>query len=387
MNSSKIIMKKHLLLLVLFFLLFSAVASATVVESQGSAVIVNGAVNKARLTAIQDAIRQAIMQVSSRVRTSSMMSDNALVMDSTQLHASGHVKNVAVVDEWQDEEQINVLIRAEVSGDNGGADVRKAYRRKVAVTQFHVLNRRSIQDLSQIESIYPLHLIRQLENQGGVIGVDATDYVINHDATDLSLVRTNPDKKMIKALAESLDVQFVVTGIFKNLGVTKKMFGDVRQLNVEIQVYDGITGVIVSRHHYNENIYEGLVASDMLFGSPAFNDTRLGERLNELMQQQAVAIKAGLDKLPVTVRVVRSEGKKVFFNAGVTSLIKVGDMLMAYKVDASPVFSLANTMDFGHQEEPVATVTVTKVQPLFAMGELETDQVTLKPGDLLRFGW
>ena len=387
MNCIEIKMKKYSLLLIIIFLLFSGVASAAMIESQGSATIVNGAVNKARLTAIQDAIRQAILQTSSSVTTSSMMSDNVLVMDSTQVHASGHVKNVMVVDEWQDEEQINVLIRAEVLSDSGRTDARKAYRRKVAVVQFHVLNRRAIQDLNHIETEYPRNLIRQLEEKGGVIGVDATDYILNHDARDLVLARANPDKQTIKAMAESLGVQFIVTGIFKNLEVVDKVLGDTRQLNVEVQVYDGITGTMISRHQYNKKVLEGLIDKDFVFNSPDFNETRLGVALNEVMQQQVVAIKAGLDKLPVTVRVVRSEGKKVYFNAGVTSLIKVGDMLMAYKVDSSPVFRLANTMDFGSLEEPVATVTVTKVQPLFAMGELETDQVSLKPGDLLRFGW
>lgn len=380
------IMKKSVFILLL--LLLPGLSVAVTVEAQGSAVISHGAVNKARLQAIQDAIRQAIIQSSAHITTSSMMSANSLVLDSTQVRASGSVKNVVVLDEWRDEEQIHVLVRAEVPGEKNTPGPRKSFRRKVAVTQFHVVDRRTTQDLPNIEIAYPRHLLRMLEQHGGIIGVDATDYIVNRGAGQQVQSEESPDRKTIMALAESLGVQFIVSGVLRDLTVIDRVFGvDSRQLDLELQVYDGITGIMVSRHTYNRNIDDGLVDSRVIFGSREFFATSMGVAINRLIEEQAMAIKVGLNKIPVTVKVVRSEGKKVYFNAGVTSLIKVGDMLMAYKVENEPVSRITDSMGFGYPEEPVATVTVKKIQPLFAMGELETDQVTLKPGDLLRFGW
>jgi len=185
-----------------------------------------------------------------------------------------------------------------------------------------------------------------------------------------------------------LGVQFIVSGVIRDMTVMDHLLSKSRSLSIELQVYDGLTGVLLSRSTVNRKVIRaGLNDRDTLFGSKEFFSTHYGKALNITMLKQISAVQSAIYKLPVTVRVVRSEGKKVYFDAGALSLVHVGDMLMAYKVDSLPLVKMADTSEFGFPEKPVATVTVKKIQPLFAMGELETDKVTLQPGDLLRFGW
>lgn len=377
-------------LIILFTVLlpFNSVL-AKVVEVEGSAAITDGAVNKARLLAIQDAIRQALLQSSVRVSTSSIVSSNVMIMDTTKIRATGKVSNVVVVDEWRNENEIHVLIRATVlKNAQAASKSQKAYRRKLAVVQFHVVDRRSIQDLPNIEIKYPQQLLRRIEDLGGVIGIDATNFVLNNPTDQLVEAAEYPDKQTIMSLANKLGVQFIVSGVLHNMSVTDHLFGDTRRLAMELQVFDGVTGLMLSRHTYNENARSaGLIESDVSFGSLDFFQTRFGRVIDTALATQAVLVQAELIRMPVTVRVVRSEGKQVYFDAGATSLVRIGDMLMAYKVDESPLVKVADSIDFGFPEKPVATLTVKKIQPLFSMGELETDMITLKPGDLLRFGW
>ena len=109
------------------------------VEIEGSALITNGAIGKARVFAVQDAIRQALVQNSAQVTTTSLMSSNAMVVDSTRVRAAGSIKNVVVLDEWEEEEILHVLVRAELYDRfSETMESSDTYRKKVGITQFHV---------------------------------------------------------------------------------------------------------------------------------------------------------------------------------------------------------------------------------------------------------
>ncbi len=377
-----------------FIILFAIISSlqpvcAKSVEVEGSAVITDGAVNKARLQAIQNAIRLAVLQTSARVSTASIVSANVMIMDSTKIRATGRVSNIVVVDEWRNDNVIHVLIRVTVPENTGQASTAtKGYRRKLAVLQFHVVDRREIQDLPGIEIEYPRYLLRRIEQGGGIIGVDATHYLLNSEANRAHYDAGHPEKETIVNLATMLGVQFVVSGVIRDMTVVDHLIGESRSLSLELQVFDGLTGVLLSRTAVNNNVNSaGLNDSDTLFGSRAFFSTDYGKAINTVVSRQIATIQSAIFRLPVTMRVVRSEGKQVYFDAGAISLVHVGDMLLAYKVGSSPLFKVANSGVLGFPEKPVATVTVKKIQPLFSIGELETDKVTLEPGDLLRFGW
>lgn len=381
-------------ILFFFVVLFSMVlpfqlACAKSMEVEGSAVIIDGAVNKARLQAIQNAIRQAVLQTSARISTASIVSANVMIMDSTKIRATGRVSNVVVLDEWRNEDVIHVLIRAMVPENTKQTSTAlKGYRRKLAVVQFHVVDRREIQDLPGIEIEYPRHLLRRIEEDGGILGVDATNYILNSNINGSDYDAGHPGKETIVNLATMLGVQFIVSGVIRDMTVMDHLIGESRSLSLELQVFDGLTGALLSRTAVNKNVNSaGLNDSDTSFGSRDFYNTDYGKAINKVLSKQIASIRSTIYRLPVTVRVVRSEGKRVYFDAGAISLVHVGDMLMAYKVDNSPLVKIANNSEFGFLEKPVATVTVKKIQPLFAMGELETDKVTLEPGDLLRFGW
>jgi len=80
-----------------------------------------------------------------------------------------------------------------------------------------------------------------------------------------------------------------------------------------------------------------------------------------MLERQRELVHGDLAPLPFTARVVAVEGDTVTFDAGSTAA--------------------------GYRETPVAALTVRQVQPQFALGELESPQVHLHPGDLIRFGW
>ena len=60
--------------------------------------------------------------------------------------------------------------------------------------------------------------------------------------------------------------------------------------------------------------------------------------------------------------------------------------LMAYQLENSVIYD-DNGRYLGIKESPMATVTIKTVQPQFSVAELESDEITIQPGDLVRFGW
>lgn len=355
------------------------------IETVGNAFIPNGATQLAREKAIQNAVEQAMLQTEANVDSTATISNNVLTVESSRVTAAGTVEDVEVIEEWTQNDIYYVRIRAQVPADKARTPSPAArYRKKVAVLQFEIQNRAQIFDLPGIEMQMPRELARRLDNSGNFISIDGSRYLINYTLP----LNQAPSPESLIRLAESLGCQIIITGVIRDMGVQKSFFRKSRQLEVEIMVYDGLSGTRLSRHRFSEaapdaDFYDQPV---VLFTQSGFDTTPYGAVVDRVMNRQVELIQDDLDKIPFSARVVKIEGKKIFFDAGFASQVRVGDVLMTYKVDPNPLLS-NNKNWLGHQEEAVASLAVHNVQPNFSVGELETTVSGLYPGDVIRFGW
>ncbi|MDH5301987.1 MAG: flagellar assembly protein FlgT [Gammaproteobacteria bacterium] len=358
------------------------------VEATGSAVINQGAVQLAREQATQNAIRQAMMQSEAAVDSTSTISSNVLVIESARVNAAGTVEDIKVLDEWSKDNNYFVRIRAFVPKDK----VRKPspaarYRKKVAVMQFEILDRTQTHDLPNIERALPLELLRRLESTDSYIGIDATQYLASKKTAGLRI----DEPEVYSRLANKIGAQIIISGIIRDMGVKKSWIWlkDRRHLEVEIFVHDGLSGARIARHRFSENVKEGDYFSDdnsALFSNAHFMQTPYGRALNTVLARQVEMVHDDLEQLPFTARVVQVNGSSVHFDAGGTSLVKVGDVLMTYRMSAEPLRA-SNKQFLGYEETPLAALAVNQTQPNFAIGTLEAEKIDLKPGDIIRFGW
>jgi hypothetical protein len=413
------------LLLVLVLLLAAGTAQAQSIEAEGTSPI-SGPVGVAKRLALQDAIRQALLKANAQVSTTTVVSSRGVVSDNVRFTARGNVTNVAVIDEWTDESNYYVKIRATVPQvgaaipANTGAVTGTArggvkqvamhapqamprmgdvgqYRRTVAVTQFHVSDRTHITDLPNIEVEIARELKRRLDVDGRVRTVDASQYLLplgdDGVVSQRRILGALPPAKEVGQLAtefaESLGVQFVVSGVIRDMGITKHMLGArVRHLELDIIVHDGITGAEVARHRLNESVVDAgpfefpttaPVLNDKFYASP------FGQRVHRVLNKLVSMLAGDLNNQLFTARVIRTEGKQVFFDAGGTANIKVGDVLNTFQLSQSSVNDLPGQRSLGFSEKPTAILVVTKVQRLFSVGELDSETIRLSPGDVIRF--
>jgi len=372
-------------LVVLLCLAFAATAQATTwVEATGSAVISHGAVGAAREMATKDAMRQAMLQSGALVDMFAASSANVLTIESSSVAAAGTVEKVQILDEWVDNEVLHVRIRALVPADKiRAASPAARYRKKVVALQFDVDHRLHIQDLPNIELEWPRELLRRLESSGHYLGTAATQYMASTTRPGLRF----DDPSVYTLMADKAGAQIVLSGVIRDMGVTESWLRNSRKIEVELFVHDGVSGARLARHKFSENVAASSYFPDgtELFSSADFMRTEYGSALDRILTRQVEMVEADLRQLPFTARVLKIDGKKIYFNAGTTSLVEMGDELMTYKLGSNPVLDRNNKV-LGFQETPVATLSVVQIQPQFAIGELEIEDSKLIAGDLIRFG-
>ena len=386
---------------------------AQAVEAEGTAPIA-GAVGVAKRLALQDAIRQALMQANSQVSTTTVVSSRGVVSDNVRFSAKGNVTDVVVMDEWTDESNYYVKIRAQVPGEqvalvapalqpgqamssSGNADGALHYRRKLAISQFHVLDRSHIHDLPDIESELARELKRRLDADGRVLTVDASQYLLplgeDGMVSQQRIVGALPPARepgqLAIEFAESMGVQFVVSGVIRDLGVTKHLLGtQVRHMELDVFVYDGISGTQVARHRLSDSVPDSGLG-DFPLSAPVMNDkffaSPIGQKVDQALGKMMSMLVGDVSTQPFTARVIRSEANEVYFDAGGLANIQVGDVLSTYQLAQAPVADLPGQRALGFSETPAATLVVKQVQRLFAVGELDTDTARLAPGDVIRF--
>jgi hypothetical protein len=358
-------------------------------------VIADAGIGAARQSAIKDAIRQAAIQAGAQVTTSSMVSESVVVADNVKIRATGVVKDIVVLDEWrnEDEDIYYVMIRAFVEEDTtgkmqGAGDSR--YRRKVAVTQFSVSDRSQIVDMPGIESSLPQELMRRLTLDRQIIGVDGTQYLLPVSGEPNSSLGQTP-RQLIVQFADRMGAQFIVTGSIRDMGVTKHpLWVRLRHVELETQLWDGISGTIISQERVNASVRQDLpfifpttqpALSDKFFAAP------IGKQINLLLNELVARLADSVHRLPFMARVIKSEGATIYFDAGALSQVKVGDVFMAYKLAAEPLLDANKQIFFGYDETPASSIVIKKVQPRFAVGVLQGGNTRLYAGDVIRFQW
>jgi hypothetical protein len=262
------------------------------------------------------------------------------------------------------------------------------YRKKVAASQFDIVDRHQIYDMYGLERDLPRELLRRIENTSTIVAVDGAEYLLPERSSYTVGGEDVSYSQAASHLAGKLDSQFIITGVIRDLGIQYGLLHNIRHIEMEVAIIDGLSGAVVSRHRINESVRGAdEMPRGMVFGSAEFLRTDFGRAFDVVLDKLATRIIEDLGVLPFSAKVVKMEGANVYFDAGATSLVAVGDTLMGYQTADRPLYSNSAGNFLGFQETPMATMVVKQVQPQFSMAELESDDITLKPGDIVRFGW
>lgn len=355
------------------------------VQAEGVAAINKGGRDEARQGALKDALQQAALSVESQVIASEHLNTGNASLQSLRVRPTQEVTHYSILREWEDQGVYHVAVSAEVGQGKamaaGCVTSTHAPKKKIALVQFEVANSIQVDDIKNILDGLPAELGSRLETSGGFLPT----YIYHSIPGETDIQKG----AAIKLFAEKSEAQFIVSGTIVDAGVNQNILGyKKRNFEVEFSVYDGLTGTKVLSRRLDEYARgDVMVGRNKPFGSRAFFETELGRAANRLLDSAIKDIQIALECLPFSAHIVRVEERKVFLDAGGTSLLRPGDKLVAYLGKSTqPIVGLGGEV-LGDTENSIATVTLVKVQPQFSIGELPESAAKLgiKVGDIVRF--
>ncbi|HEU0234221.1 MAG TPA: flagella assembly protein FlgT middle domain-containing protein [Gallionella sp.] len=278
------------------------------------------------------------------------------------------------------------IAAAQVEGAEGGQDAARApaAKKKIALVQFDVANTQHVDDISNIYDGLPLALASRLEASG--------EFLTAYTGRSIPAEAGEAQREAITQIAGEAGAQFLISGMVVNAGVSREKgylgtsIGGYtkRHIEVELAVYDGLTGARLLLRRLDEQAQGDVrVGNDKPFGSSIFFETELGKATNRLLDLAVKDMRAALENVPFSAHIIRVEGKKIFLDAGSDSRLKTGDQLVIYVRDATPIVGLKGAA-LGVTDRAADTVTLTQVQPQFSSGELSDGAAKLgiKAGNL-----
>lgn len=319
----------------LMLLLLALPAHAEWFITWGQAPVIDGETDAAREQAIEDALRQAMLQAGASVSSIQSLHNGKLAHDRFQIRSNSEIRQYTLLEERRNAEKIQVRVRAYVVAEqsrcSGGL-----YAKSISLIRFRVTN----PDQASYGQLSDLHreLTRQLFNR---LAGQRQNFVTQTwlDANlGLDPSRQSPgdsrDSGQLQALATQTDSQYLVFGQIDDLAVrdaqgnvlTAWLRDPIRQFGLRIYLFDGLTGELVDQGHYQTQAPWSFAADALVdVHSQSFWQSAWGQEVSRQLDRVALDLQGKLQCSKPTARIIRVEGDKYHINLGKRYGIKVGD--------------------------------------------------------------
>ncbi len=271
----------------------------------------------------------------------------------------------------------------------------RVLKKKVVMTAMAVKLASQVQDLDDIAQGMPREMLSRLDSSGSFL-VRQSSNLLSFD-----LQQEAPSARLVQQVATENDAQFVIAGEIRNAGVRvePRFLGlwENRQRHIEIEfaIYDGVTGVRISRHHlYRPAGDDSRIGRDKPFGSVTFYATKFGQAIDAVMQESVAWIRQDLASYPMLAKIVQVKEQHIYLDAGASSNLIVGDAGLAVAAyEHLPAWGMksqqSQPLAYGTAQASMGWVKVAQVQMPFSILDTTeipaSDLVQLKVGDYVRF--
>lgn len=321
------------LLAILIILLFSSPCYAQWYETEGSAQIRHGDVAEARSRAVDEAIRQAMLDSGSFVTSEQGMNNGTLSTDNFNMSASLNMRQYNLLSEKRENGFITVRVQVFVDTTNQNC-LGSNYPVNLLPVLFKYDDGQYQQSINGLEG-FNIELTSKLnsllKNKEKIINRAFFNKNIGIDPLKRNLNEVNL-RKTIQQLAIDSDSQYVVAGVLRDLSKHKQddswlneNFGDdFREFAISIYVFDGYTGEIIFSKDYSTNAVWKF-SGEVNIHSEFFWSSAYGLAVNSILNKISSDIEfAVLCSKPIG-RIVRvMPNGEVFINLGKLNGIRQG---------------------------------------------------------------
>ncbi len=374
-------------LLLVLILLVTPMANAVVLEGVGHATIYSGNVDAARDKAREAALRDVALQYEAQITSRDTMENGVITESRLRVASSARARDARIVDEYRSGDLLRITVRAEVSESSRcSAGDAAGLKKRVAVTGFPILypDQARVGRIGDAGEILPQQLQASLRESGRLQVYGATTSRLFQDLLNAP-TQQKFDNRLTNVIqvARELDVQFVITGVIRDLGVSDPsawgtsvldrmqrgvgMANQNRRFVADMMVFDGFSGAPVYQQRFaTEAQWDAGPGASAGFDSAGFQETRYGQAVDKVMADMGVAVQEALACQPFITRITRVDGSKVTLASGATAGLRPGDELHLYRSE-SFFDSLGGTPELSDSQ---TRLTLSNVHPDFSNGTM-----------------
>lgn len=374
-------------ILLVLTLLAVPTAQAVVLEGVGHATIHGGNVDAARDKARKAALRDVALQYEAQISSRDTMENGVVTESRLQVASSARARDARIVDEYRQGDLLRVTVRADMS-ESSHCSAREAsgLKKRVAVTGFPILypDQARVGRIGDAGEILPQQLQTSLRESGRLQVYGATTSRLFRDLLNAP-TRQQFDNRLtnVVQVARELDVQFVVTGVIRDLGVSDPsawgtsvldrmqrgagLANQNRRFVADMMVFDGFSGAPIYQQRFaTEAQWDAGPGASAGFDSAGFQETQYGQAVGELMADMGAAVQEALACQPFITRITRVDGSKVTLASGATAGLRPGDELNLYRSE-SFFDSLGGTPELSDSQ---TRLILNNVHPDFSNGTM-----------------
>ncbi len=323
-------------LLLLSFMLTSFSAFTQWYETQGQAHVANGDSEAARVKAMENALKRALLVAGASVSSVQQVINGVLTQDQISIRASGTVNSFELIEETYSNDMVTVLIRADIFPQDKqcfSAD----YRKSVLLTRSNIIHR----EHASVGQVYKLdtEVMRKLAGKINKEGYYLDTKLAIKNRSSFSRLNNSMQYEKIKNLTMSLsdhtDTQFIMFAEIPDLSLTGRTNSELkfwqkdhldRNFHMNLYIYNGSNGELVFDKQYQNKAPWTFDKRDSVdITSNTFWLSEYGQMINNTLETMISDIDENMMCEPTRGRIVKVDGDTILFNLGENQGVKVGD--------------------------------------------------------------
>lgn len=334
-------MLKHFLKSLVLFssLLLINEAFAAWYETEGSAKIQNGDVVQARTKAIEEALRQAMLESGAFVSTNQNMTNGILDDDELTIASNNNFNQYTLVSEKREKGYLTVKIRLYIDSDPKQC-IGMNYKKNILPVLFTYANNQHQETqtgLNGFNKSLTLKFQHFLSSTNELNVIPYYNQNLGIDLANHSHRNSNHMMQSIDQLAINKDAQYIVFGVIRDINLhpstlnwfSKAMGNKEREFSLEIFVYDTITKEILFSNNYKTKAQWDIDENNTNTDSEYFWQSEYGENILEKLTSAAKSVSHTLVCKKPVGRILKVENNSQYhINLGKINNIKQGNRFL-----------------------------------------------------------
>ncbi len=353
-------------------MLLSLPAAGEIFTATGTAPVVNGNVADARNKAVEEALRQALLQSGARISTEQSARNGRLTIHNIRLSSDSQIRRYSVVEQKEHGDYIEVTVKADIF-NKAGVCKGKQFAKTLTPLLFSYDEGQADNSERQLHD-FNRELTRQFHSRllNSKDTFSTKPWIDQAYRIDLRSVEneTGDAREQLRHLARLTDSQYLLLGSIRDIGFGEKeddgLFSvfsskEIRNISFSVYLVDGYTGELVFAKNYADSAEWKYDKRDRVdLRGDRFWKTAYGQKISSLITAAAAEVTREAMCQKLRAYIVRVDGGRYHINAGEKNHVKAGD---TFELELSANFRDSQRHQRLNTNAASGTYIVEKVTP------------------------